>query len=75
MSFIDESMIKDIGNFPHKRGSYEIENYLFGSDGAVNAGCWIYDKTVYGDMRLGPQDWKGPVYSIFTRCITYMPIA
>lgn len=57
MSFIDESMIKDIDNFPHKRGSYEIENYLFGSDGAVNAGCWIKDETVYGDMRLGPKDW------------------
>ncbi|MFV3287844.1 monalysin family beta-barrel pore-forming toxin [Pseudomonas sp. NY11955] len=57
MSFIDKAMIKSIGNFPHKRGAYEIENYLFGSDGAVNAGCWVYDKTVYGDMRLGPQNW------------------
>ncbi|MFK3816201.1 monalysin family beta-barrel pore-forming toxin [Pseudomonas sp. NPDC089407] len=57
MSFVDEAMVKRIADFPHKRGSYEVENYLFGSDGAVNAGCWVYDKTVYGDMRLGPQDW------------------
>ncbi|NQD55077.1 monalysin family beta-barrel pore-forming toxin [Pseudomonas sp. CM25] len=57
MSFIDKAMVKDIGDFPHKRGSYEVENYLLGGDGAVNAGCWIYDKTVYGDMKLGSQNW------------------
>ncbi|MFF7061098.1 monalysin family beta-barrel pore-forming toxin [Pseudomonas sp. NPDC008258] len=57
MSFIDQDMIKAIGDFPHKRGTYEIEKYLYGMDGKVNPGCWVFGDTVYGDLFLGNQNW------------------
>lgn len=57
MSFIDKEMIRTIGNFPHKRGTYEIETYLYGVDGKVNPGCWIFGDTVYGDMYVVNQNW------------------
>lgn len=57
MSFIDKEMIRTIGDFPHKRGAYEIESYLYGFDGKVNPGCWLFGDTVYGDMYLVNQNW------------------
>lgn len=57
MGFINKEMIRAIGNFPHKRGAYEIETYLYGVDGRVNPGCWVMGDTVYGDMFLGNQNW------------------
>lgn len=58
MSFIDHDMVAAIGNFPFKRGSFEIENYLFGEqDGRVNPGCLVLGSTVCGDMKVGTQNW------------------
>jgi len=57
MSFIDKEMIRQIDNFPHERGLYDIEKHLYGGDGKINAGCWIFGDTVYGDMYLGNQNW------------------
>lgn len=58
MGYIDAKMVRDIGSFPHKRGSFEIENYLFGEAGsAIQQGCWVLGDTVYGDMVVGPQRW------------------
>jgi len=47
-----------IAGFEHVEGSYEIENYLFGDQvDSVTPGCWIYGDTVYGDMRIGAENW------------------
>lgn len=57
MSFIDKAVLDQMRDFPYKRGSFEIENYLFGEHD-VRAGCWILGETVYGDVSLANQPWK-----------------
>lgn len=57
MSFIDNAVLEAMRDFPYRKGSYEIENYLFGEDD-VQAGCWILGDTVYGDVSIARQEWK-----------------
>ena len=47
--------------YPLKRGSYELEKYLFSAP-ALKRGSWLAGKTIYGDVRIDHQAW-----STFTR--------
>ena len=58
MAYLDERMVASIAEFPHKKGSYEIENYIFGGDGVVRPGCWLLGDTVVGDISLGADKYE-----------------
>lgn len=45
-----------IEDLPIKRGGHAIERYLIGGR-ALNSGCWIKGKTVYGDVSIGGKAW------------------
>ncbi|NBA98067.1 monalysin family beta-barrel pore-forming toxin [Pseudomonas sp. R5(2019)] len=51
-----EKRCKDIADFPFKRGSYEIDSFLYG-EGKVQKGCMVLGNTVYGDVTIGGQSW------------------
>ncbi|RWU25718.1 monalysin family beta-barrel pore-forming toxin [Pseudomonas alkylphenolica] len=74
MSYIDKKMVREIGYFPHQKGNYKIENYLFGTSGEeVKPGCWVLGSTVCGDMRIGHQNWMTfsvPVFAYLDHLVT-----
>jgi len=55
--------VDEIAQYPLKRGSYDIEQYLMGDE--LKAGCWIDGDTAYGDVHCGNQDWATYTRPVF----------
>ncbi|WDY57040.1 monalysin family beta-barrel pore-forming toxin [Pseudomonas sp. PSKL.D1] len=57
MGVVTPETINAFRNYERKRGSFEVESHLYGTEGEINPGCWVIGDTVYGDMYLGDQNW------------------